>query len=662
MFNKTQFFKRNTPEAIDGCAKAINKIRSLKIATENSGLDDYFKALARNIVICSVEADDAAAFNDATREFYNEIRPENYGSSFANPEHAVNIFGEPDGRLLSAIFSEFRSLKDLFRNGMHYHAADYCDLFFTLYESALKNGTSGLAKIYTAFKMDSDPHAAADRMSARFDPAFPVYKGIIMDSDLSTPDYLDKYGVNISENEIEISRHFASMTQKEVDALALNIAEGYIRGFTNSNKKLDGKSTVMVIYNAGQERLIRTLSDMLKQRGLDALPGKPDATPVNRQYQYDHKFDIGLYLTEDYLESAKKTDSLAFEANSALLDKYSGVIFIDKFGEKPFSPAIKKANISLAEEQRPLYMKRTSDGMMLRNKYMPREKTSFCIIAFPTPEIGADFKAIFDETVKINSLDNALYEKIQQNIIDVLDKAEYVHVKGSGDNRTDIKVSMQPLKDPAAETNFVNCTADVNIPVGEVFTSPQLKGTSGTLHLKETFLDDLKYVDLELTFKDGYVSDYTCANFKDEKENKKYIRENLLAQRDTLPIGEFAIGTNTLAYQASRRFNMLDVLPILIIEKMGPHFAIGDTCFSHEEEHVTYNPDGKQITAVENELSALRDSDPAGAYTNCHTDITLPYESLAYIKAVTSGGEELYVIKDGRFAVKGTEELNKYLD
>jgi len=107
---------------------------------------------------------------------------------------------------------------------------------------------------------------------------------------------------------------------------------------------------------------------------------------------------------------------------------------------------------------------------------------------------------------------------------------------------------------------------------------------------------------------------------------------------------------------------MLDVLPILIIEKMGPHFAIGDTCFSHEEEHVTYNPDGKQITAVENELSALRDSDPAGAYTNCHTDITLPYESLAYIKAVTSGGEELYVIKDGRFAVKGTEELNKYLD
>ena len=282
-------------------------------------------------------------------------------------------------------------------------------------------------------------------------------------------------------------------------------------------------------------------------------------------------------------------------------------------------------------------------------------------MAFPSPEIGGQFKEIFDETVKINSLDNDLYENIQQKIIDVLDKADYVHVKGSGDNKTDIRVNMQKLNDPAKETNFVNCTADVNIPVGEVFTSPELKGTNGTLHIKETFLDGLKYNDLELEFKDGYVAGYNCANFDDEVKNKKYIVENLLDQRDTLPIGEFAIGTNTLAYQVSQKYGIMEILPILIIEKMGPHFAIGDTCFSHEEDHDTFNPDGKKITAVENELSALRNSDPAKAYTNCHTDITLPYESLAYIKSVTKDGEEHYIIKDGKFVVPGTEPLNEYL-
>ncbi|MDP8220206.1 MAG: hypothetical protein P9X26_02590, partial [Candidatus Stygibacter frigidus] len=50
------------------------------------------------------------------------------------------------------------------------------------------------------------------------------------------------------------------------------------------------------------------------------------------------------------------------------------------------------------------------------------------------------------------------------------------------------------------------------------------------------------------------------------------------------------------------------------------------------------------------------------AYTNKHTDITLPYEELAYITAVTESGERFDIIKDGRFVVQGTEELNKPLE
>ncbi|HQB50115.1 MAG TPA: hypothetical protein PLW33_05505, partial [Candidatus Cloacimonas sp.] len=59
------------------------------------------------------------------------------------------------------------------------------------------------------------------------------------------------------------------------------------------------------------------------------------------------------------------------------------------------------------------------------------------------------------------------------------------------------------------------------------------------------------------------------------------IYQNLLLPHHTLPLGEFAIGTNTTAYQMARKYDILPRLPILIIEKMGPHFAIGDTCFSH---------------------------------------------------------------------------------
>ena len=61
-------------------------------------------------------------------------------------------------------------------------------------------------------------------------------------------------------------------------------------------------------------------------------------------------------------------------------------------------------------------------------------------------------------------------------------------------------------------------------------------------------------------------------------------------------------------------------------------------------------------------MSILRKTDMDKAYTNKHTDITLPYEELAYITAVTASGERFDIIKDGRFVVPGTEELNAPLE
>ncbi|HNQ43609.1 MAG TPA: aminopeptidase, partial [Candidatus Cloacimonadota bacterium] len=246
---------------------------------------------------------------------------------------------------------------------------------------------------------------------------------------------------------------------------------------------------------------------------------------------------------------------------------------------------------------------------------------------------------------------------------DVLDTADYVHVKGKSGNSTDIRVKMHPLTDPEHQTLFENCVADVNIPVGEVFTSPLLTGTNGTLHVEDIYLGSLRYFNLRMVFEDGYVKDYSCSNFADPEEGRKYVHENLLLPHKTLPIGEFAIGTNTTAYQIAKKYDILSLLPILIIEKMGPHFAIGDTCFSHEEDspHPSF-VNGKEMIAVENEKSALRKEDPMNAYTQKHMDITLPYEMLASITAVAKDGTRTDIIRDGRFVVPGTEELNIPLD
>jgi len=346
------------------------------------------------------------------------------------------------------------------------------------------------------------------------------------------------------------------------------------------------------------------------------------------------------------------------------------------FGEEPFAPVNKPQAAHYDEKQQLLNVYYANQAGQITNRYIKGEERSYTIIAYPVPAIETScekagcnakdsstfYEEIFDQTVKLNTLDYMLYRRMQQCLIDVLDQAGQVHITGRNGNHTDLTVSIWQLEKPDQQTAFENCVADVNIPVGEVFTSPVLKGTTGVLHVTGVFLHDLFYKDLEIHFTDGMITDYSCANFDDEAENKRYIYENLLMQHETLPLGEFAIGTNTTAYRMARDYQIADRLPILIAEKTGPHFAVGDTCYSHAEDTAVYNPDGKEIMAKENARSMMRREDESEAYFNCHTDITIPYDELDAITALLPDGNKIDVIREGRFVVPGTEELNAPLD
>ncbi len=86
---------------------------------------------------------------------------------------------------------------------------------------------------------------------------------------------------------------------------------------------------------------------------------------------------------------------------------------------------------------------------------------------------------------------------------------------------------------------------------------------------------------------------------------------------------------------------------------------MGDTCYSWSEDTATFNPDGKEITAKDNEVSILRKEDLSKAYFGCHTDITIPYDELGAIWVETRDGERISIIENGKFVLKGTEALNE---
>ena len=571
--------------------------------------------LVKNDALPDRSLDQLQAMNHG---LYNDILGDNYNRSYANYRYIMGEFSKDYTRdkeeikriaqLLGFVYNEIRGMTVYAFEGRVVDITLFAELFVQIYFMFQDDfSVKDLESAVYYFENDYAEFWITYRIREQLDPDLTFATDIIMNSDLGDVTYLYRYGEYVGKNEIDTAIFMSTLPDSEIEAMARTFTEGYRLGFEAAGIDLSKKKTVNIRYFLGQERMIRAAILQFEQMGLRPICYRYAANRINRRL-------------------------------------------------------IHRIGYSSSVPNRQLEYDHRMDEALFMDEYIAQDQCSFTIIAYPVPEIGDRYRDIFRDTVRINTLDNDLFRAIHQSMIDELDKAEHVRVVGQGANVTDMTVMMHEMTDPSKETNFENCVADVNIPVGEVFTSPKLTGTHGILNVSEVFLDGLKYVNLKLTFEDGKIADYTCDNYPDTEKNKAYIKENLLGGRDTLPIGEFAIGTNTTAYVMANKYDIVYKLPILIVEKMGPHFAVGDTCYSWSEENVLHNPDGKEIVAKDNECSILRKTDVSKAYFNCHTDITIPYDEIGGIYSVHPDGTEVPIIEKGRFVLPGTEKLNEALD
>ena len=612
---------------------------------------------------------------------YYDVLPQNYETSYANPEYAVRELGEELGAFLSALYTELRGDIGYVYEERYDYIVIGNELFIEIYNKFEEEETpspESLKEIFYWYASDYCDVYAADRVVEQIDPeAYDFAVKRIMESDLTDLRYLYRFGEYVSENELKTAEYLNSLPQETIDKMADTYTEGFRVGFINTGKDLSKKSVVNIRYVLGFERVVRKAIQNFEKMGLKPTIYRAASSVItrprlgkngfyggipNKQYDYDHKDDLGLVLDKQFMERKLEVMRTVLEKNKELAGSFAGPAVMEVFGEKPFAPVTKPEAVTFSKKQEELLLIMNSRAGQITNQYIKGEERSFTIISWPLPEIGNNYPEIFGEVIRINTLDANVYEKVQQTLIDALDQGEYVRILGKGANKTDLKVSLCRLKNPEKETIFENCVADVNIPVGEVFTSPMLEGTEGVLYVSKVYLNELQYRDLEIHFKEGKTTEYTCSNFESEEENKKYICDNIMHNHESLPLGEFAIGTNTTAYMAAKKYDIADKLPILIAEKMGPHFAVGDTCYSWAEDNVVYNPNGKEIIAKENSVSACRKENPEQAYFQCHTDITIPYEELGKISVFTCEGKEIVLIENGRFTLPGTEILNEPLD
>ena len=669
---------------------ALGRIREI---SENPGLgfpeySDFFVCTAADI--CRVFGifeeigkegyfdKDIDSLKKDNEKLFRSVLPDNYGSSYANPDYAeekLGIFGHE----MSYLAAELVYLPQLIVDKKYYDVLILLELYLELYglfTDEVKPTSKAVSETLFYHAFDYVEYYTLERLRDTMVPSENAAYDIVMNLDHDDPAYLFRYGEYISDNEIKLSEYLSRLSEEEIDRMAEVFTSGFRRGFDVMRVPFEGKKAVNIRYHIGEERIVKSAVKKFRAMGLESILNRYavnricrrgvikqgyEATSVNDQFEYDHRMDESVYLDGRFADRRINASEAAYEQLKEYSSQFAGPAVMETFGEELFDPEAKESVARLNPSQEEISIDMNRKLSVISNKYIPGDEYSFTIIAFPLPSIGEDFDEIFKETMILNTLDNDKYSAVQQKIIDVLDTSDYVEVIGSEGNETNMHVSMRHLNDPAKETQFENCVADVNIPLGEVFTSPVLKGTYGRLQVSSAYLGGYHFENITIDFEDGMVKDYTCSNYENEEDGKRYIKENILFNHDSLPIGEFAIGTNTVAYSMARRFDILDKLPILIVEKTGPHFAVGDTCYSHAEDKKVYNPDGKEIISRENDFSMMRNTDPEKAYFNCHTDITIPYSELGNITAVYSDGSRKDIIRDGRFVLPGTEILNDAL-
>ncbi len=463
---------------------------------------------------------------------------------------------------------------------------------------------------------------------------------------------LSAYGLPITEIDEKMCAFWRSLDKQKLENAAKHIVNQLFHTFLSQTREIGDKKTVRLHYHVGQEALALAVCKELEARGYKVNVPPPMVDDEARNPEDDFAHDTAL--RDNYKAAYERVWNEHIELASDIL----GFIRIGQFGGIKTPKALDNSE---AEQQKRAWRKELMTFKRIQESRAQKPGTmGMTAVTFPSCEIGDNFEVVFDAILNMNLENSEPFELIQQKLIDALDTCRYVRIEGAG-GRTDITIQLSALADPTKHTNFLNGGGDVNIPYGEIFTTPKLTGTNGSLFTSEVFLKGQYFKDLKITFTDGYVTDYICANFESADENRAYIREHILGGFDTMTMGEFAIGTNTRAFRIIEQFGLEKVIPILIAEKTGPHIAIGDPCFARGESSPVVNMyDKKEVTARANERTARRDEMPDCYYFN-HVDITLPFGQIDRLYGVTEDGRRVMLIENGRFVLDGTDELNRWL-
>jgi aminopeptidase len=157
--------------------------------------------------------------------------------------------------------------------------------------------------------------------------------------------------------------------------------------------------------------------------------------------------------------------------------------------------------------------------------------TRLCVHRYPSPAFAMNAKmptsrfAVFYYRACL--LDYADLNERMKPLHELLATGRELHLKGEG---TDIRFSIEGQ-------TWIPCAGDLNIPDGEIFSSPLLTSVNGVISYAPSVYEGKPFEFVKLTVKDGVVTDF-------DSSNNAGLEQILSTDEGARRFGEFSFGTN----------------------------------------------------------------------------------------------------------------------
>ena len=189
---------------------ALDRIRLMQTEdTVKEPYRDYFKKMAEFVLMLDELRDELldGRYQKLTleelrtwnRRLYQDVLPEQYEESYANPDYACKMFGKESGQILGMLYAELRGAVVYVFEGKTEYLAILYELLIEIYNQFEDTPDAKTARdIFYWYASDYCDVFLADRIREQILPEESFATDLIMNSDLKDLRYLYQFGEYIS--------------------------------------------------------------------------------------------------------------------------------------------------------------------------------------------------------------------------------------------------------------------------------------------------------------------------------------------------------------------------------------------------------------------------------------------------------------------------------